>query len=87
MSFGGSVAAMIASLKHNARPKRRPFDKDVPTSGQAIRREVLREPCQDDIARIQREMAGERRRDKAIRIGGAVLIVLVIIWVLGFSVG
>lgn len=41
---------MILSLKANARPKRRPFDREVLPSGPAIRPEYLRDASEEGLA-------------------------------------
>ncbi len=82
MSFGGSVSAMIASIKANQLRKRRPFDKKVEVKGQQINNEFLRNASPDDLTRVRQVMAQQHeraRRDRLIAVGAVLFIVAVLI--------
>ena len=82
MSFAGHVFDMIARMKALERRKRRPFDKEVEVKGQQVRREFLRDPSEDDLARIRLMMAKEHqqiRRAQVITFSVVLLLVLLLI--------
>jgi hypothetical protein len=82
MGWGGSALAMILSLKANARPKRRPFEKDVEVRPRQVRSELLR-PASPDVLehwreRAQQAAAHRRRLERwglvlALLLSGAIL--------------
>lgn len=87
MSFGGSVSAMIASLKNNARPKRKTyFDRDA----KSLKRNKKRNPLLDikatpeQIKKIRKSITFENRREriKSIVIFSITAIVLIVVVVI-----
>ncbi|PKP48537.1 MAG: hypothetical protein CVT95_04290 [Bacteroidetes bacterium HGW-Bacteroidetes-12] len=80
MSFGGHVAAMIASIKNNARAKRKNYfeRKDVPTSrGRGIE---LRKATPQELAHIKSNMIlqnKKRKQNNLIALSVTVFLILV----------
>jgi len=87
MSFGGHVAAMIASIKNNARAKRKNyFDrKDIYTSkSKGIE---LRKATPEELAHIKRNMIlqnNKRRQNNLIALLVTVFLILISVLLLNY---
>ena len=68
MSFGGSVSAMAASLKNNARAKRKTyFDRNTKNSKKgALQRNALldKKATPEQLAKIKKEITNENRKER-----------------------
>jgi len=84
MSFGGSVSAMITSLKNNARPKKKIiFDKkDTNWKNVALNLKEFRKTkvTQEQLKKIRGKLIAENSRDNYKRVVILITSVLMTAW-------
>ncbi len=69
MSFGGAVAGMIASLKHNRRSRKSMYDEKSPRGKASIRKKPLRDqPASPELLEQIRETKRIEKRNRIIKI-------------------
>ncbi len=71
MSFGGSVAAMISSLKNNARDRKTLYDNKNASpakGGRELKRLLQKQASPENLAKIRLDLAKRKRRDIALTI-------------------
>ncbi|PLX03201.1 MAG: hypothetical protein C0595_07990 [Marinilabiliales bacterium] len=84
MSFGGTVSAMITSLKNNARPKRkRLFDRSIPETDIKLR--PRKKATKEQLEQARLKMKDENRKLLYRRIA-ALLVSLIIFFLLLYTV-
>ena len=84
MSFGGSVSAMLSSLKNNSRKKRKTiFDKDGHTnSGRHLNNLINKKATPEQLAEIKQKL--DKQNKKARKKNLIILTIVVIFIVLSF---
>lgn len=71
MSFGGSVSAMIASIKQNARPKRKTyFDRNITSKNLQVNRYPLldKKASPAKLKLIRDEITSENKKRRKVQI-------------------
>ena len=85
MGFGGSVSAMISSLKNNKRERKSAFEKMKNHASSSIQSDRLvfkNKASKEDLAKIRRKILLEDRKGLLLNSLGLTIIAVLIIYVL-----
>lgn len=85
MGFGGSVSAMISSLKNNKRERKSAFEKMKNHASSSIQSDSLvfkNKASEEDLAEIKRKIRLENRKGLLLNSIGLTVVALLIVYVL-----
>lgn len=85
MGFGGSVSAMISSLKNNKRERKSAFEKMKNHASSSIQSDSLvfkNKASKEDLAKIRRKIRLENRKGLLLNSVGLTIIAALIVYVL-----
>ncbi|TCP25078.1 hypothetical protein EV195_104109 [Tenacibaculum skagerrakense] len=85
MGFGGSVSAMISSLKNNKRERKSAFEKMKKHASSSIQSDSLvfkNKASEEDLAEIKRKIRLENRKGLLLNSIGLTVVALLIVYVL-----
>ena len=88
MSFGGAVSAMVTSLKNNRRDRKSAFKKlkDNPAEyGEEGKLHFENEATPDQLKKIREDLRRENRKVMIRNVSIIVVIMLVLIYLIGFA--